>query len=301
MGTNFWLEAGGTRYFLRKYRPYGMPRIQEIHAAKEFFSGKELPVIAPLRTRDSETFFEWEGSHYALFPFVEGRLISRESLADAHFRNLGTFLAKLHLAGKNPPDIVREAEHPWSREKFLRRTDALLKHLAERPERDAFDMAVIEKLGMQKEMVEGNEQVYKANYPLHLTHNDYHENNVFFSEDDQVSHIFDWEKAQMGTRGRELARALELLVFNDGFDDISFNNAQIFLGAYNHYYPISPEELADGIRKRFMNVMHAVWIEEEHYFNGNNRVDILLPVERMRIDYYARHLDEYIVRLGKSL
>ena len=301
MGTNFWLEAGGTKYFLRKYRPYGLERIQEIHAAKDHFSKKGIPVIAPIRTRENATFFEWEGSHYALFPFVKAKEMTRETLNDTQLRNLGTFLADLHLAGKEPFDAVRETEHPWSKEKFYKRLQRVLDHVAAKPEKDAFDEAVLQKLAVQSALVGENTHAYGTRYPYHLTHNDYHVNNIFFSPDDEVSHIFDWEKTQWGTRARELARALELLASDTEFDDESFRKAGLLLGAYNDRYPISAEELEDGVRKRILGSLHAVWIEEEHYFNGNNRADELLAREDMRIRYYRDHFDEYVATLARNL
>jgi len=296
MGTNYWLVSGGTKYFLRKYRPYGAARIREIHVAKHFFLEQGIAVIPPMRAREG-TFFEHNGDTYALFPFVRGIQIERTELTDINFANLGSYLACLHRIGRDPVVVINEAEHGWERGKFDAKVVPIRDRISEKPEHDAFDREVLRKLALQETLLSKYQEPYVVRYPLHLTHNDYHEGNVFFNPDGSVSYIFDWEKVQMNTRAKEIARALELMIFNNGYASEAFGHAEVFLRAYAAEYPISPEELADGLRKRLQNLLYSVWVEYEHYFNDNSRTDDLLARETAWLDYHAGHFDEYVSTL----
>jgi len=300
MGTNYWLNAGAAKYFLRKYRPYGAARIREIHAAKQYFLEQGISVIPPIRTQDS-TFFECEGDIYALFPFVQGTHVARTELTDIHFASLGSYLARLHRIGRNPAIVINEAEHGWEREKFNGKVARIRDHISSKSVHDAFDLEVLRKLALQEALLSKYQESYVARYPLHLTHNDYHEGNIFFNPDGSIDRIFDWEKVQMNTRAKEIARALELMIFNNGYAPEAFGHAEVFLKAYAAEYSISPEELADGLRKRLQNLLYSVWVEHEHYFNDNNRTDDLLARETTWLDYHSDHFDDYVSILTSYL
>ncbi len=297
MGNNFWLETKAEKYFFREYRITSPARIKEIHDAKAYFAGQGMPVILPILTRSGGTSFSFKDKIYSLFPYVNGVNVPREGLREEHLSKMGKFLAEMHLAGKNPPAFIKEKERVWNKEKFIERARAFLAIIEKKKVQDDFDRLALKKLNRQIDLAEKNRVEYSIEYPLHLTHNDFHNYNIFFDKDGEISRIFDWEKVQLGTRAKEVARALELNVFERGFTNEAFEKAKVFLRSYRDIYPLSKEEFLDGVKKRYLNIMHSKWIEEEHYEKKNFRVDPFLLNDYDRIIYYNEHLDEYVDRL----
>lgn len=299
MGNNFWIVTSDAKYFLREYRPYSEDRIKEIHTAKNYFHTKGIPAVLPLQTiKGQNTYFRFEDDTYALFPFVNGVQVPATRLDLKHYANLGTFLAQMHSAGTQEQvgDVVQEKERAWDTAAFLKKASKLLQLIESRVEKDRFDVDAIEQLRYKMAMVKEDNVAYRTKYALHLTHNDYHEDNLFFDEEKRVKHIFDWEKVQSGTRAKEVTRALELMAFRDGYTDEAFLKARTFLDWYRQSYPMDADEFYDGVEKRFMNLAHSTWIEEEHY-KGNCRVDSLLEQTSNQLKYYSKNMSEYVDRL----
>lgn len=297
MGNNFWIETAGEKYFLREYRIEETDRIREIHRAKSYFYEKGIPTVRPIKTKTGETFFVENGKIYSLFPFVSGVSVRRVELTDKNLAVMGDFLARLHRVGESPPEYFEKREKVWNDNDFFKKAETHIRHIEEKPVLDDFDKLALQKLMRQTELVRKFNDSYVITYPLHITHNDFHHENVFFDELGEVAHIFDWEKAQLATRAKEIARALEINVFEAGFDDNTFRRARVFLDAYSAVYPLTRDEFRDGVRKRYAGILHSTWIEDEHYDRENFRVDEFLIHDLNRINHYAEHMDDFIEKL----
>jgi len=69
--NNFVIGNSLEKYFLKQYSD-DILHVKRTHLAKSFFAKNGIPVIVPMRTKSSRTFFEHERLAYALFPYVEG-------------------------------------------------------------------------------------------------------------------------------------------------------------------------------------------------------------------------------------
>jgi homoserine kinase type II len=297
MGNNFWIETTDGKYFLREYRMSETDRITEIHNAKSYFYERGIPTVRPIKTKGGETFFVENGKIYALFPFVGGISVKRMELSDDNLAVMGNFLARLHRAGENPPAFFEKKEKVWNKDNFLKKAEAHTRRIKDKSVLDDFDTLALRKLTTQMKLVGKWDESYAATYPFHITHNDFHHENIFFDKSGNIAYIFDWEKAQLATRAKEVARALEINVFEAGFNDDTFRRAKVFLDAYRAVYPLPREEFRDGVKKRYGGLIHSTWIEDEHYDRENFRVDQFLIHDLNRITLYADSMDAFVERL----
>lgn len=288
------LDSTGQKFFLKKYRFDSAARLIEIHAAKEFFAHGGIPVIMPIPTLDGQTFFNIEGSYYALFPFIIGKQYERGLMSRKAVVSLGKMLARIHLIGKNTTLPINDFVKPFDTQKKIAEMNELLSIIAKRESvgrLDNFDLDARAGLIFKRKLLEEYPDMIDA--PLlpndHLLHGDFLDLNVFFDEYDEVSYVFDFEKTGYGPRTLEIFRCMMYSLVNRPFPDRDIDNAHAFLEAYNSVYPIDRTEAAIGLRLFFSKAAHGYWVESEHYLKNNNRVDLFLNSDSNRLDYFYKN------------
>lgn len=132
----------------------------------------------------------------------------------------------------------------------------------------------------------------------HIIHGDYHGQNIFYDENEEVKYVFDLEKTGVSPRALEIARSLDFMCFSNNYEKESFEDADAFLSSYNEIYPIDKRELSCGIKAFYIRKARSLWIEREHYINGNRRVDCFLKGELSMLKYYSQNLNEFINKLN---
>lgn len=292
----------GKNLFLKQYRHKDFQRIEDIHRAKFFFSGGGIPVILPLRNGEGKYIFQASGRFYSLFPFIEGRIIRRRERSLKAFASAGRMLARLHALSQDGrfPRIGKE-EKGWEKATFLEKAEKIRDKIGIIPQKTPFDVLALKTLDLKRHLVLQNDVRY-ADFDFkndHLIHGDYYGGNMFYDDEDEVSHIFDIELAKVSPRVLEIARSIDYMCFSNEYGPKNFLAARCFLKAYESIYPLGKGELPQGIRARYLDKLHSLWIEEEHYLMGNTRVDCFLAGELEMLRYYSAFYDQHIRRLGQ--
>jgi homoserine kinase type II len=290
---NHVLVSGGAKYFLKKYSYPKEEKIKEIHLAKQFFADKGIPIILPMTHKNGSTFFLFEGVYFALFPFVAGRHIESEELSEKAIVSLGRMLAKIHLAGKDSSLPITSRIGTWDKDSFIKKAEVLIEAIEQNKEPSSFDELALRNMTMKKSLIESNTATAESlGLPNdHLIHGDYHEQNVFFTEDDEISDVFDLEKVAYAPRTFEVVRSLMYIFWEDDFTAENIEKGKIYLRAYAERYPISKEELKQGLRLYYLRQLHGFWVETEHYLNHNYRVDQFLESGHNIIKYLSENID----------
>ncbi len=290
---NFILSDGKNRYFLKKYRSNNPERINEIHVVKKYFADGDIPVVLPVSQQDEKTFFEYDKAYYALFPFVESKHIERNEISDKAINSLGKMLGRIHLLGKESRLIVNDYFKVKDKEDVLKRIDEILFRISQTNTQNSFDRVAVDNLQLKRQLILKNSFTID-NLALkidHLIHGDYHEQNIFFDNKDNVKWVFDFEKTNYSPRTFELFRSMVLLFLSDDVSEVDLNNARKYLKAYASIYPISDDEIRRGLQLYFVKIIHGIWVETEHYINGNTRVDQFLFNDFNKIKYLSENLD----------
>jgi Ser/Thr protein kinase RdoA (MazF antagonist) len=287
LSENYALSTEHGDYFLKKYRFKNHDRIREIHSVKSYFNKGGIPVIMPIESVFKETFFEHNGSLFALFPFVSGLQPERGELSEKMIISLGQTLGHIHLLGKDNPIQMDDEFSGWDKAEALQTAELIEEKINQIEEKSDFDKLAQEVVAFKKRLIQRND----INFPDlklendHLIHGDYLDQNVFFDEEDKIKYVFDFEKTKNEPRTQELFRSATYSFLNTDFDDTSIKNIKLYVDSYLEIYPMGYEELRNGLIAHYVKSMHGFWVEKEHYLKGNNRVDLFLELNYKRLKF----------------
>ena len=303
LSTNWIIHTPKNIFFLKKYRSkFSSKEILAIHEVVRLFEAEGIPTINPLPTCNEQTVLEYNNSLYSLFPYISGKSIQRDQLETAHLAALGTMLALVHEKGAllpNPRDLA--IFNGWNRTLFLEHVNEIKKIQSAKPELDEFDRAVHEAIEYKLSHIFGDlrlpEDFFFSEYIV--MHGDFHESNVFFDDNYQISHVFDWEKTAYGPRAFELVRSLYLICITA--DHISaeqaFVRAKIFFDAYQKRLPITEEEFRTAVEFYYVDQFYSIWIERQHYQEKISVADNLLKESVSRIQFLEQYREEFVRRM----
>jgi len=300
LSNNFVLIQKRTKYFLKQYRKFDEDRLKEIHNVKSFFNEGGVPVILPIKNKNGRSYFNFEGAYYSMFPFIDGLHLGRKNLSKEACKNLGEMLAKIHLQGKKQHPEVMKRQSRFEKSKFFRQLEKVLPFIEKDKEKSNFGKLAHQSILLKKSIIESNKETEESvALPYdHLIHGDYHNNNVFFDKENNVTHVFDWEKTMIAPRVFELVRSMCYTFFDGEFEEDNFERALIYLSAYNYLYPISQDEIRRGIIMYFITKSQTLWIENTHYLDGSSRVDLFLENEIKTLIYLKDNFENFIGKLA---
>jgi Ser/Thr protein kinase RdoA (MazF antagonist) len=296
LSENYKLVTKEGEYFLKKYRFNDEGRIREIHSVKEYFNEGGISVIMPIKNNDNKAYFEIEGSFFAVFPFVSGIQPERGDLTKDMIISLGKTLGKIHLLGKSSSLKMDKLFKDWSKEKSLETASQIELKLKNIAEKNEFDILTQKVVSFKKELIQASSIKFEdlGLKSDHLIHGDYLDQNVFFDEKGKVKYVFDFEKTGLEPRSQELFRSATYSFLNTDFNDISVENIKLFVKSYLEVYPMSKEELENGLMAHYLKSIHSFWVEKEHHLKGNNRVDLFLEFGFKRIRFMSERLNDLL-------
>ncbi|MCC7356597.1 MAG: aminoglycoside phosphotransferase family protein, partial [Candidatus Doudnabacteria bacterium] len=217
LSDNYVLINGDKKYFLKKHRVADPIKVRQILDIEQLFFDRGIPAILPITFADNQTMFQVEDSVYSLYPFVEGSHGKGKHYSKTALKSAGEMLAKIHVAGqKDYPKIDYDDFVMWAKPDFL----AKAKFLRELIKSDSeFDNMARDFLDLKVKIVEETETVpYENNFgEPQLIHGDFHGSNLFFNDKDEITHVFDFEKAQIQPPVLEIVRSMNFLCFGEDF------------------------------------------------------------------------------------
>lgn len=259
---NWLVRADNASYFLKAYNRLGHV-VHQITRAQRFFSENGIPVLLPIQDVHRRFAFPLDRGWFSMFPFVNGIKKSGDQLTDKNFYALGQFLASIHTSGSRANLSGYNQIHFWQHENFFWEYEDLIRIIKSRPSLTDMDRLVFDTLEEKRKIIEKMQmetiQIPQQNHIL--IHGDLIFQNIFWDQLDNIASVFDFEKTCVAPRGYEVARSLMINCFEDGWGDVQFGRAHIFLDAYRQTSPISFEEFANGIRMYWMNMVHMTWLE----------------------------------------
>jgi homoserine kinase type II len=298
MTSNFIIGNPKKKYFLKQYID-DEKRIEKTHQAKKFFFQKDIPVVMPLENKDKRTYFCLNDKCYALFPFVDGRQFPRLKMNKMALMSAGEILAKIHLATKDKKPKIKliKRNYVWNKQDSLERLDKIKKLILEKDEKTKFDKEALKLIRIKEGIIKKDKAKWNELRlgKDHIIHGDFHEANIFFDKNGKVKYVFDWECVSYAPRAMEIARALKLMCFNGRFAKKNYLNASIFLESYNEIYPISAEELGEGIKSEYIiRQAYSLWILDEYYLKGNKKISRFLDDQLRFLQYMIKNTEKHI-------
>jgi Ser/Thr protein kinase RdoA (MazF antagonist) len=297
ISDNYIVEGGGQKYFLKRYSK-DPERVNNIHWVEDFFSQNGVPAICALG-QSGKKMVQIDGYAWAVYPYIEGSIRKRTELSVTALQSMGKMLAKIHgLTIDTPPSINLKRFSFWDIAKFLERAGVIEKIIMDKAERNDFDNGVLADLKIKRHLIKdiSDPESHKLLNEC-ITHGDCQYNNMFFSQDDSVEWIFDWEATAIAPRMYEFVRSLELMCFDGSYTDLDFKQAEIYIKAYHEALPFEPAELIEGYKIFRGRFTATIWVEEAHYIDCNFRADKFLATEMARLTYHSQNFDAHLERL----
>lgn len=306
LSRNYRIQTTSETYFLKEYRAeLKTSDVKSIHVAKSFFFNGGVSAVLPLDTTNGLTYFQFEDNVFSLFPFVTGIFISQnEKLPLSGIMALARNLARIHsLSSNGAPSIDLRRLPEWDTasllaagEWFHRVAEQILLAIESTQNKTKFDLLAKESVELKLALARKIDRNGNIGFlgPHHLVHGDYHSQNVFFDDNFEVKHVFDFEKTDIRPRSLEVMRSMFLTCFNGNFAQKNFDTAKVFLKEYNRLYPLNSDELTAAFRYNYIKAVYGFWVEKEHYLLQNNRVDVFLERGHVSLKYFAENLDLFI-------
>lgn len=290
----------GTSYFLRGHRHKDKGMVEKFHAAERFFAAHNIPVLVAL-SRGNESVVEAVSKLYSVYPWIEG--VRADAINDEMkaLRSVASVQADIHLLSKDgaPEGLSDRRGSGWDKKNSLEEFSRIEQQVQAKSEKDEIDAITLEKIALQRALVEANDRTLE-DFRLdadHLIHGDMNSSNIFFDENDEVKYLFDSEHVQYSARVLEVVKSLDLLCLPGKYDDENFEKARIFLQEYQSRYPLTKEELKNGLRAYVQRKAHDVWLLKEHYDKNNHRVDRIFKNNLNRLRYFSKNLDVFVERI----
>jgi Ser/Thr protein kinase RdoA (MazF antagonist) len=265
------LETSAGNYALRTYRypPEKRWRVEAEHALIAYVCTQNIPAMAPLPLPNGDTILEHNSRLHALFPFARGYQTKRGKITSEETIAMGVFLARLHRALHDyPQDKVANRIFSVDHATTLDTISKIEAIIQARPQPEDDDTQALIRLRERRswlETAQPPDETAFAQIEQQVIHGDYQETNLFFA-DNTVSAVIDWDQSYAAPRAWEVTRALHYL--------FQFNPApcHLFLQSYRRELPLSSEELDITANVYSWIRTHDMWLYEEYYLQGNQRV-----------------------------
>jgi len=226
VNTNYAVQVGGRRLFLRLYEEQDLAGARRETAMLERLAGAGVPTPAPLRRVDGAFVSVVRGKPAALFPWRDGTMRCQAGVTPADAGRVGEALARTHVAG------ARE-QAPQGR--FgLRELHARLDRIAASGHPTFAPMAP-----RLRKLLHAAHAARDPALPAGLVHGDLFRDNVLWQEDGTIAALLDFESACAGTYAYDLMVTVLSWCFGDTLDP---GLASAMRAGYERVRPLSDAE-----------------------------------------------------------
>jgi homoserine kinase type II len=191
VNSNFALETGLGRFFLRLYEERGMEGARGEAAMLERLASAGVPTPAPLRRLDGPLVSVLHGKPAALFPWCEGQMRCQAAVSPADARRVGAALARVHVAGA----------HEMCDKGRFRLLDLLgrLDHVAA-----SGDARFAQLVAPLQAHLTRTHSARDPELPAGMIHGDLFRDNVLWDLHGEIAALLDFESACEGTYAYDL-------------------------------------------------------------------------------------------------
>lgn len=284
LNDNYILITSKGKYFIKSVREKAKERLKMIAGVETLMKDAGIPAVAMLKTKSGDIYIEDGNEVYTLYPFIEAEKSSNYSGDD--YRVMGEMLGKIHTVGqgKIPDDLeLKQFKRPAT-EVILERLRAYKENINNKNSPNDIDKLFLEYIDFKLITVPKIKEVTLDNNAL--IHGDYHPGNLLLDENTRkIIGVCDSEKAEFGPMSYELARSLLYSCFYDGYKiDRALADSRLFLQGYLSVFPMSIEEIMDGLNMRIYRMVLSSWLEEKYYKEKDTRANHFIEHEMDLID-----------------
>lgn len=291
-------------YFLKKYRKQKMDRINIAEFTEKFFA-KKFPMILPVETTKGTLHIIHGEDLYVLYPYIQKKEIKKK-LDNSSAFSLGKLLGEMH-------NYAEEHKNEYShlnlqvefknldKKENMEKISKLLDIVRNLPKKSKIDTMYQKSLEFKLDYVSKDRKKHtflpKDNF---LLHGDFHARNVFW-KGSAITHIFDTEKAFLGSVSFDMVRCMMYSCIEYTFTKEKFDIARSFLEGYNGVRKINKKELERNLDIFITKDYYTVWMENTKYMLDNGKVDKIYQDTMKGLKYFIKHRETFIQKILKMV
>lgn len=284
LNDNYILNTATGKYFIKSVREKAKDKLKTIYSVETFMKDRGIPAVTMLTTKSGDIFVSNDTEVYTLYPFIEAN--KNYNYSDTDYSSAGEMLGKIHIVGSNDiPDSLKSKEFKKpSSEVILIKLKSYKDEINNKNNQNDTDKTFLEYIDFKLATIQKIKETTLPNDTL--IHGDYHRGNLLIDKiTREIIGVCDWEKAEFGSRSYELARSLLYTCFDGDYkEEESLANSKLFLGGYLTVFPMSINEIADGLNMRIYRMALSSWIEDKYYKNHDSRANHFIRHEMNIID-----------------
>lgn len=295
---NYFVEEGGGKYFLKAYDDkVDSGRVQEIFKSMEYFSKNGIPAVMPLSTQSGRSYFDSDGRLYALFPFVDGKILDPHEFNIDHIKKIAKLQGSLHKVGFEFPEKgeFRKASLKFfDYEAFLVEADEVHKDIVKKDNIDDVDKEWIELIEKKVKYVNSNPRGQVESLgPQTLAHGDFHNENIIWNDGSgEIIGLVDFDLARVDFYHVKVLKTIDLIIFERGYGDESYELAQTYLKEYSKHMDLDNDALRNCLRYRFLKRVLDLWPVKQ-YYKGVKRMAMHLETQHKKFDYLTENFERH--------
>ncbi len=277
------VTAEGDTYFIKKHKKGDLEKISNAEKAAQFIATySNTPVLLPTPTSEGKAHAVIEEEAYSVFPYVHDSGRPESDGADiAHMKRLGAMLGMIHSASQKAalPDDVQHVP-AWileSKEESLARFEKLRTLITAKSERDEYDEKALAFIDLKASLMDSVELESESHEVLAMCHGDYHQSNLLFNEQGEISAVCDWDISGVGNPYTELVRSFKMCVIGWKYKqlDTLWEPAAAFMEGYRSTcgYTIEVSKVETAIRVWYSKLLTQAWPLTDHYYLNHTKSD----------------------------
>jgi homoserine kinase type II len=270
MNEIYLVDTQEGKLVLRGHRLPDRAAVEFEHAAMGTARAAQVPAPTPLRSTTGDLVVAHERRWWSLLTWMAGDQPERGTHTLRQAKAMGAMLGRVHAALESLPTPAGSPRSAEPTAETVRRTEELLSHIDGLADAGADEAAAHRWLAAQRDWLRlHTDDPEPKPGPEQTVHGDYHDANVVF-EGDAVSGVLDWDKADRGSPLEELTRAMHLSFA------LEPRRCRAFLAGYRTVRPVETDELDGAARRYGFRRDRSIWLFDELYRGGNERLRPLL-------------------------
>ena len=226
VNSNFALEAGGRRFFLRVYEERDLLGARGETAMLTRLAAAGVPTPAPCARTDGQLVSDIHGKAAALFPWREGTMRCQASVTSEDARLMGEALARVHVAGAS--EVAETGRFNFVN--LVNRLDAI---------EASGDGRFVPLVPQIRAELERTHRARDPELPSGLIHSDLFRDNVLWQADGRIAALLDFESACQGTYAYDLM--VTVLAWCVG-DELDAGLARAMCAGYESVRPLTARD-----------------------------------------------------------
>jgi Ser/Thr protein kinase RdoA (MazF antagonist) len=270
MNEVFVVDSDDGRLVLRGHRRQERDLVEFEHDVMERARDHGVPAPVSVPTPSGARVARHGGRWWSLLRWIEGTQPERGTHTTAHAEAMGAMLARIHDALGEMRSAARPEDPTAPTAEVVERIDWLILHIEALPDQGPDETAALIWLRGQQGWLRprAHDAPPDAGH-RQVIHGDFHDANVLFAGP-EVAGVIDWDTAGLGEPAIEAIRAIHLSF------RLAADPCRAFVAGYRSVLDLPDRELARAASSYGFRRDRSVWLFEDLYLHGNERLRPLI-------------------------